>query len=289
MRARSGSCSSRSRGTLAAQAAPPRPPRSPARGAQARAGRRHDSRATFSSRWWTKCSRSAARIQEFEPRNTCSPCSGRRFQVERDKPGPDVFVAPGIGKRNALGNDIDGIPQASQRPAGTAGGAGAWGAGHGEGPKAGCGKSPRRSRSRRSWARQDSRDDQDLAGVAEENRTRLLREPAFQRRRCTFQQCLRNSGVMGSQDARLVSVLYTFRGSRSIRPEHPAGGAADAVELGIGWNYRRDAPRLPHALHYVREASQPTSCRSDRSGTLRELDIQHPPSAKGDSIAAARR
>ncbi len=189
------------------------------------------------------------------------------FRVEEGYAGiPTAFIATwGSGKPViALGTDIDGIPQASQKP-GTACRAplvpGA--PGHGEGHNSGMAVNITAALALKKIMERDriSGTIKIWPGVAEEQ----LGTKAYYVRAGLFTDVDVNlfahvddsfATDWGHPDGYtgLVSVLYSFRGTSA----HAAGGpwrgrsALDAVELmNAGWNFRREHLRLQHRSHYI--------------------------------------
>src|SRR5688500_16085405 len=188
------------------------------------------------------------------------------FTVEEGVAGiPTAFMATwGSGKPViALGSDIDGIPQSSQKPGVAYRDPLVEGApGHGEGHNSGMAvnitaaivlkKMMEREKipgTIRIWP-----------GVAEE----LVGTKAFYIRAglfkdvdvALFTHVGRNLSVSWGDGGGtgLVSVLYSFKGESAHSAGAPWRGksALDAVELmNIGWNYRREHLPLPHRSHYV--------------------------------------
>jgi len=163
----------------------------------------------------------------------------------------------------ALGSDLDGIPQASQKPGVAYRDPLVEGApGHGEGHNSGlpvvitAAIATRKVMQRegiggtiRIWP-----------GVAEElvaAKAWFVRDGFFRDVDVTiFTHVGSNLGVSyGPSDGTgLVSVLYRFEGESAHSAGAPWRGrsALDAVELmNAGWNYRREHLRLPHRSHYV--------------------------------------
>lgn len=163
----------------------------------------------------------------------------------------------------ALGSDIDGIPQANQKPGIP------WheplveGApGHGEGHNSGLPvvitaaiavkrlmERERLSGTLRIWP-----------GVAEElvgGKAYLVRDGVFRDVDITiFTHVGNNLGTSYGDDpgSGLVSVEYSFLGETAHSAGAPWRGrsALDAVELlNVGWNFRREHLRPQHRLHYV--------------------------------------
>ncbi len=193
---------------------------------------------------------------------------GEGFKIERGLSGiPTAWMATwsnGTGKPViALGSDIDGIPQASQKPGVAYRDPLVEGApGHGEGHNSGQAvnitaalalkrlmKSENLSGTIKIWP-----------GVAEEllgGKAYFVRDGYFKDVDVAlFSHVADNLGVSwGSRDATgLVSVEYTFAGQSAHSAGAPWRGrsALDAVELmNVGWNYRREHLRLQHRSHYV--------------------------------------
>ena len=178
---------------------------------------------------------------------------------------PTAWVATwGSGKPViALGSDIDGIPQASQKPGVAYRAPMIEGApGHGEGHNSGLPvviagalvmkKVMERDRipgTLKIWP-----------GVAEElvgAKAYFVREGVFRDADAAiFTHVGRNLetswGPGGGTG--LVSIEYNFLGETAHSAGAPWRGrsALDAVELmNVGWNYRREHLRLPHRSHYV--------------------------------------
>jgi len=188
------------------------------------------------------------------------------FTVQEGIAGiPTAWMATwGSGKPViALGSDLDGIPQASQKPGVAYHAPLVEGApGHGEGHNSGLPvvitaaiatkKVMQRERiggTIRIWP-----------GVAEElvaAKAWFVREGFFRDVDVTiFTHVGSNLNVSyGPADGTgLVSVLYRFQGETAHSAGAPWRGrsALDAVELmNAGWNYRREHLRLPHRSHYV--------------------------------------
>ncbi|MDH4063141.1 MAG: amidohydrolase [Acidobacteriota bacterium] len=188
------------------------------------------------------------------------------FTVQRGFAGiPTAFVARwGSGKPViALGSDIDGIPQASQKPgvvypdpiiAGAPG--------HGEGHNTGM---PLQIIAALAVKRIMERDKLPgtlmlWPGVAEEqlgSKAWFVRDGMFKDVDVTlFCHVGNNLGVSWGDGGGngLVSVEYTFEGETAHSAGAPWRGrsALDAVELmNAGWNYRREHLRLSQRSHYV--------------------------------------
>ncbi|MBA2603239.1 MAG: peptidase dimerization domain-containing protein, partial [Acidobacteria bacterium] len=189
------------------------------------------------------------------------------FAVEEGIAGiPTAFMASwGSGKPViSLGSDIDGIPQASQKPgvayhAPLIDGA----PGHGEGHNSGqavnitAAIAVKRIMEReglpgtiRIWP-----------GTAEElvgTKAYFVREGLFKDVDVAlFSHVASSFGVSWGERNNmtgLVSVLYSFVGRTAHSAGNPSRGrsALDAVELmNIGWNYRREHLPLEHRSHYV--------------------------------------
>ena len=188
------------------------------------------------------------------------------FTVEEGVAGiPTSWVATwGSGKPViAVGSDIDGIPQASQKPAVACHAALVPGApGHGEGHNTGqpvnitailaVKKIMEREKlpgTLKVWP-----------GVAEEQlgtKAYLVRAGVFKDVDVAlFSHVGANLGTAWGPGggSGLVSVLYSFEGQAAHAAGAPWRGrsALDAVELmDIGWNYRREHLRLQQRSHYV--------------------------------------
>jgi aminobenzoyl-glutamate utilization protein B len=188
------------------------------------------------------------------------------FTVEEGVAGiPTAWVATwGSGKPViAIGSDIDGIPQASQKPGVACHAPIVPGApGHGEGHNTGqpvnvtaalaVKKIMERERlpgTIKLWP-----------GVAEEQlatKAYLVRAGVFKDADIAIfthvSSNLSTSWGPGGGSG-LVSVLYSFQGSAAHSAGAPWRGrsALDAVELmNVGWNYRREHLRLQQRSHYV--------------------------------------
>ena len=230
------------------------------------------------------------------------------FKVEEGYAGiPTAFVATwGSGKPViSLGTDIDGIPQASQKPGVACRAALVPGApGHGEGHNSGMAVNITAALALKKIMERDriSGTIKLWPGVAEEQigtKAYFVRAGLFNDVDVSFfSHVSSNFGVgWGSPDGTgLVSVLYTFRGTSAHAAGAPWRGrsALDAVELmNIGWNYRREHLRLPHRSHYVipNGGDQPNVVPQVASVWyyFRELDYPNIRAlwAIGDSIAQA--
>lgn len=229
------------------------------------------------------------------------------FRIEEGYAGiPTAFVATwGSGKPViSLGTDIDGIPQASQKPGVACRAALVPGApGHGEGHNSGMAVNITAALALKKIMERDKIPGtiKLWPGVAEEQigtKAYFVRAGLFNDVDVSFfSHVSSNLGVSwGSPDGTgLVSVLYTFRGLSAHSAGAPWRGrsALDAVELmNIGWNFRREHLRLPHRSHYVIPVGgdQPNVVPQVASVWyyFRELDYPNIRSlwAIGDSIAA---
>jgi aminobenzoyl-glutamate utilization protein B len=190
------------------------------------------------------------------------------FRVERGISGiPTAWMATwsnGTGKPViALGSDVDGIPQASQKPGVAYRDPLVEGApGHGEGHNSGQAVNITAALAiKRLMTRENLSGTIKLwPGVAEEllaGKAYFVRDGHFKDVDVVlFSHVDSNLGVSwGSRDATgLVSVEYTFSGQSAHSAAAPWRGrsALDAVELmNVGWNYRREHLRLQQRSHYV--------------------------------------
>jgi len=297
-------------GPLAGQAATPAPPPDP----RLEALKRElvadvDSRAAFTQQMVDQIfSFGELGFQEFETSKYLVALLRKEgFRVEEGYAGiPTAFVATwGTGKPViSLGTDIDGIPQASQKPGVACRAALVPGApGHGEGHNSGMAVNITAALALKKIMERDRIPGtiKIWPGVAEEQigtKAYYVRAGLFNDVDISFfTHVSSNFGVSwGSQDGTgLVSVLYTFRGLSAHSAGAPWRGrsALDAVELmNIGWNYRREHLRLPHRSHYVIPVGgdQPNVVPQVASVWyyFRELDYPNIRSlwATGDSIAA---
>jgi aminobenzoyl-glutamate utilization protein B len=216
------------------------------------------------------------------------------FRVRRGYAGvPTAWVATwGSGKPViALGSDIDGIPQASQKP-GVAyrdplvqGGPG-----HGEGHNSGQAVNITAALAlKQIMERQRIPGTLVLwPGVAEEllgTKAYFVREGLFRGADAAiFTHVGNNLGVSwgsGSGNG-MISAEYTFKGTSAHSAGAPWRGrsALDAVELmNAAWNYRREHLRPQHRLHYVirQGGDQPNVVPQTASVWyyLRESDYPH--------------
>jgi aminobenzoyl-glutamate utilization protein B len=206
-------------------------------------------------------------FQEFETSRYCIDILKKNgFQVQEGIAGiPTAWMASwGSGRPViALGSDIDGIPQASQKPGVSYRDPLIAGApGHGEGHNSGQAvnitaalavkKLMERERlpgTIRLWP-----------GVAEEllgTKAYFVREGCFKDVDIAlFSHVSDNLSVSyGSESGNgLVSVEYTFQGESAHSAGAPWRGrsALDAVELmNIAWNFRREHLRIQQRSHYV--------------------------------------
>jgi aminobenzoyl-glutamate utilization protein B len=188
------------------------------------------------------------------------------FKIERGVSGiPTAWVARwGSGKPViALGSDIDGIPQASQKPGVAYASPIIEGApGHGEGHNTGM---PLQIVAALAVKRIMERDNLPgtlmlWPGVAEEQlatKAWYVRDGMFKDVDINiFAHVGNNLGVSWGDAGGngMVSVEYTFEGETAHSAGAPWRGrsALDAVELmNAGWNYRREHLRLSQRSHYV--------------------------------------
>jgi aminobenzoyl-glutamate utilization protein B len=206
-------------------------------------------------------------FQEFETQRYLTAILEKEgFTVQRGVAGiPTAWTARfGSGRPViALGSDIDGIPQASQKPgvayrAPIIDGA----PGHGEGHNSGGPLNVVAAIAvKRIMQREELPGTLVLwPGVAEE----LLATKAYYVRAGLFKDVdvvLYNhvgtnlsTGWGDSAGNGLVSVEYTFQGESAHSANAPWRGrsAMDAVELmNVGWNYRREHLRVQQRSHYV--------------------------------------
>jgi aminobenzoyl-glutamate utilization protein B len=188
------------------------------------------------------------------------------FSVQEGIAGiPTAFMATwGSGKPViALGSDIDGIPQSSQKPgvayhAPLVDGA----PGHGEGHNSGQAVNITAAIAVKKIMERDKLPGtiRVWPGTAEElvaTKAYFVREGFFKDVDVAlFTHVGNDLGVSWGdrQGTGLVSVEYTFRGQTAHSAGAPWRGrsALDAVELmNIGWNYRREHLPLEHRSHYV--------------------------------------
>lgn len=247
-------------------------------------------------------------FQEFETsKYLVKVLKDNGFQVEEGVAGiPTAFMATwGTGKPViALGSDIDGIPQSSQKPGVAYHDPLVEGApGHGEGHNSGQAvnitaaivlkKIMEREKiagTIRIWP-----------GVAEElvgTKAYFIRAGLFKDVDVALFTHVGNGLSVSWGDGGgtgLVSVKYSFKGESAHSASAPWRGrsALDAVELmNVGWNYRREHLELPHRSHYVITdgGDQPNVVPSTASVWyyFRQINYQGIKSlwAVGDKIAA---
>ena len=300
--------------SLAAQ--PPPPPAPPAPPADPRLQRLKaelvadiDSRAKFTQEMVDQVfSFGELGFQEFETSKYLVALLRREgFTIQESYLGiPTAFLATwGSGKPViALGTDIDGIPQASQKPGVACRSPLVPGApGHGEGHNSGMAVNITAALALKKVMERDRIPGtiKIWPGVAEEQigtKAYYVRGGLFSDVDVNFfSHVSSNLGTSwGSPDGTgLVSLLYTFRGLSAHSAGAPWRGrsALDAVELmNIGWNFRREHIRLPHRSHYVIQngGDQPNVVPQNASVWyyFRELDYPHIKElwAIGDSVAA---
>jgi len=203
----------------------------------------------------------------------------------------------------SIGSDIDGIPQASQKPGVACRSPLVEGApGHGEGHNSGLAVNITAALAVKRLMERERLPGtiQIWPGVAEElvgAKAYFVRDGVFRDADIAIFSHVDNNLATSWGDIAgngLVSVLYSFQG----RSAHSAGApwrgrsALDAVELmNIGWNYRREHLRLQHRSHYVIPdgGDQPNVVPPSASVWyyLRELDYPHIQElfAVADSIA----
>ena len=206
-------------------------------------------------------------FQEFETQRYLTTILEREgFTIQRGIAGiPTAWTARfGSGRPViALGSDIDGIPQASQKPgvayrAPIVDGA----PGHGEGHNSGV---PLNIVAAIAVKRIMQRDRLPgtlvlWPGVAEEQlatKAYYVRAGVFKDVDVVLYNHVGTSLATGWGDSAgngLVSVEYTFQGESAHSGNAPWRGrsALDAVELmNIGWNFRREHLRIQQRSHYV--------------------------------------
>ncbi|HEU4565193.1 MAG TPA: amidohydrolase [Gemmatimonadaceae bacterium] len=206
-------------------------------------------------------------FQEFETSKYLKDVLRKNgFTVKEGVAGiPTAFVATwGSGKPViSLGSDIDGIPQASQKP-----GVGYFDAmiegapGHGEGHNSGMAVVITAALAVKKIMERDKLPGtiQIWPGVAEElvgTKAYYVREGLFKDADAViFTHVDDNLAVSwgGGAGNGLVSLEYTFMGQTAHSAGAPWRGrsALDAVELmNVGWNYRREHLRIQQRSHYV--------------------------------------
>ena len=206
-------------------------------------------------------------FQEFETsRYLTGILEQNGFAVERGISGiPTAWAARwGSGKPViALGSDIDGIPQASQKPGVAYFDPIIEGApGHGEGHNAGVPLNIAAALVLKEIMEREKMPGTLLLwpGVAEEliaSKAWFVRDGLFKDVDISiFTHVGNNLGVSwGSGGGNgLVSVEYTFEGETAHSAGAPWRGrsALDAVELmNVGWNFRREHLRIQQRSHYV--------------------------------------
>jgi aminobenzoyl-glutamate utilization protein B len=188
------------------------------------------------------------------------------FTIQRGVSGiPTAWVARwGSGKPViALGSDIDGIPQASQKPGVAYRAPMIDGApGHGEGHNSGVPLNIVAALAVKAIMERDKLPGTLMLwpGVAEEllaSKAWFVRDGVFKDVDvCIFAHVDSNMKTSwGSSTSNgLVSIEYTFRGETAHSAAAPWRGrsALDAVELmNVGWNYRREHLRIQQRSHYV--------------------------------------
>jgi aminobenzoyl-glutamate utilization protein B len=188
------------------------------------------------------------------------------FTVQEGIAGiPTAFMATwGSGKPVlALGSDIDGIPQASQKPGVAYHDPMIPGApGHGEGHNSGQAVNITAAIAVKKLMEREklSGTIKIWPGTAEElvgTKAYFIREGFFKDVDVALFTHVGSNLNVSWGDASgtgLVSVLYTFQGQTAHSAGAPWRGrsALDAVELmNIGWNYRREHLPLEHRSHYV--------------------------------------
>jgi aminobenzoyl-glutamate utilization protein B len=206
-------------------------------------------------------------FQEFETQRYLTEILEREgFTIQRGVAGiPTAWLARwGTGKPViALGSDIDGIPQASQKPGVAYRSPIVEGApGHGEGHNSGVPLNITAAIAVKRLMQQRGLTGTLVIwpGVAEE----LLATKAYYVRAGVFADVdvvLYNhvgtnlsTGWGDSAGNGLVSVEYTFQGESAHSGVQPWRGrsALDAVELmNVGWNFRREHLRIQQRSHYV--------------------------------------
>jgi aminobenzoyl-glutamate utilization protein B len=178
---------------------------------------------------------------------------------------PSAWVATwGSGKPViAIGSDVDGIPQASQKPGVAFRAPLVEGApGHGEGHNSGQAVNITAALAVKKLMERDKLPGTLVIwpGTAEElvgGKAYLIRDGLFKDVDIAlFSHVSGNlSTAWGSQAANgLVSLEYAFRGKAAHAAGQPWSGrsALDAVELmNVGWNYRREHLRYQQRSHYV--------------------------------------
>jgi aminobenzoyl-glutamate utilization protein B len=207
-------------------------------------------------------------FQEFEThRYLVGVLKANGFAVEEGIAGiPTAFMATwGSGRPViSLGSDIDGIPQASQKPGVAYHAPLVEGApGHGEGHNSGQAVNITAALAVKTIMEREKLPGtiRIWPGTAEElvgTKAYFVREGFFKDVDVALFSHVSNNlsvswGERGNMTG-LVSVLYSFVGRTAHSAGAPSRGrsALDAVELmNIGWNYRREHLPLEHRSHYV--------------------------------------
>ncbi|MEP6765008.1 MAG: peptidase dimerization domain-containing protein [Gemmatimonadaceae bacterium] len=206
-------------------------------------------------------------FQEFESTKYLTGILEKEgFAIERNVAGiPTAWVARwGSGKPEiALGSDVDGIPQASQKP-----GVGyrdpmiSAGPGHGEGHNSGQAVNIVAAIVVKNLMTRDKIPGTLVLfpGIAEEQmagKAFLVRAGVFKTTDVTlFTHVGQDLGVSwgASGQSALISAEFRFRGQSAHAAAAPWRGqsALDAVMLmGTGWEYKREHLRLQQRSHYV--------------------------------------
>jgi aminobenzoyl-glutamate utilization protein B len=246
-------------------------------------------------------------FQEFETSRYLTDILEKNgFKVERGISGiPTAWAARwGSGKPVlALGSDIDGIPQASQKPGVAYHDPIIPGApGHGEGHNSGMPLNIVAALAVKEIMEREKLPGTLLLwpGVAEElvaSKAWFVRDGLFKDVDVALFTHVGDNFNVTWGDASgtgLVSVEYTFEGETAHSAGAPWRGrsALDAVELmNAGWNYRREHLRLSHRSHYVitNGGDQPNVVPRNASVWyyFREIDYPHIKELReiGDKIA----
>jgi aminobenzoyl-glutamate utilization protein B len=206
-------------------------------------------------------------FQEFESQKYLTALLEKEgFKVERGVAGiPSSWIARwGSGKPEiALGSDVDGIPQAGQKP-----GVGykdpmiAGAPGHGEGHNSGQAVNIVAAIVVKNLMQRDKIPGSIMLfpGIAEEQmagKAFLVRAGVFKNTDVTlFTHVGNDLGVSwgASGSSALISAEFRFRGSSAHAAGAPWRGqsALDAAMLmGTGWEYKREHLRLQQRSHYV--------------------------------------
>src|SRR6185437_14680741 len=246
-------------------------------------------------------------FQEFETnRYLIDILRKNGFSVEEGVAGiPTAFIATwGSGKPVlALGSDIDGIPQASQKPGVAYHDPSIEGApGHGEGHNSGVPLNITAALAVKKIMEREKLSGTLMLwpGVAEEllgSKAYFVRDGIFKDVDiCLFTHVANNLSVTyGPTDGSgLISMEYSFHGEAAHAAAAPWRGrsALDAVELmDVGWNFRREHLRTQQRSHYIISGGgdQPNVVPSVASVWyyFRELDYPHIKRLRevGDSMA----